>query len=90
MTITPSEDIRDVLTGLRNADAMENALSIMEPQAARLESYPEVRRWLEDDIRETHGQIKSGREARTAALGGAASMLFVGYWGSQPFTNQPS
>lgn len=37
---------------------MENqALSIMRPQVARIESYPEVARRLEQHIKETEGQI---------------------------------
>jgi ferritin-like metal-binding protein YciE len=40
------------LLGLRNAHAMENqALSIMKPQVARIENYPEVARRLEEHIR---------------------------------------
>jgi hypothetical protein len=48
MTITASEDVREAfITGLRNAHAMEKqALSIMEPQVGRLESYPDVARRL--------------------------------------------
>jgi ferritin-like metal-binding protein YciE len=52
-------DTRDLfITGLRNAHAMENqALSIMRPQVARIESYPDVKRKLEQHIVETEGQI---------------------------------
>ncbi|MGZ2384695.1 ferritin-like domain-containing protein [Rhizobium brockwellii] len=47
-----------IVTGLKNAHAMENqALSIMRPQVARIESYPEVARRLEQHITETEGQI---------------------------------
>lgn len=46
------------VTGLKNAHAMENqALSIMKPQAARIESYPEVEAQLNRHIAETEGQI---------------------------------
>ncbi len=47
------------ITGLKNAHAMENqALSIMKPQLARVEHYPEIADRLEAHIRETNGQIK--------------------------------
>jgi len=47
------------VTGLRNAHAMENqALSIMKPQLARIETYPEVAAQLDKHFRETEGQIK--------------------------------
>ncbi|MDR6821071.1 ferritin-like metal-binding protein YciE [Neorhizobium sp. 2083] len=47
-----------IITGLKNAHAMENqALSIMRPQVARIEHYPEVARRLEQHISETEGQI---------------------------------
>lgn len=46
------------LTGLKNAHAMENqALSIMKPQASRIENYPEVEAQLNRHIAETEGQI---------------------------------
>ncbi|MBZ9676159.1 ferritin-like domain-containing protein [Mesorhizobium sp. ES1-1] len=46
------------IDGLRNAHAMENqALSIMKPQVARIENYPEVASRLQQHIRETEGQI---------------------------------
>jgi len=46
------------VTGLRNAHAVEKqALSIMEPQVARIENYPEVADRLRLHIEETHGQI---------------------------------
>ncbi|MFP5075671.1 ferritin-like domain-containing protein [Rhizobium sp. YIM 134829] len=52
-------DVREIfVTGLKNAHAMENqALSIMKPQVARIENYPEVAAKLEQHIRETEGQI---------------------------------
>lgn len=57
--MTYSETTRDIfVTGLRNAHAMENeALSVMRPQVARLESYPEMKALLERHIYETEGQI---------------------------------
>lgn len=46
------------ITGLKNAHAMENqALSIMKPQASRIENYPEVEAQLNRHITETEGQI---------------------------------
>jgi len=46
------------VTGLKNAHAMENqALSIMKPQVARIENYPEVEAQLNRHIAETEGQI---------------------------------
>lgn len=54
---------RDVLqelfvTGLKNAHAVEKqALSIMTPQATRIENYPEVADRLRLHIEETNGQI---------------------------------
>jgi ferritin-like metal-binding protein YciE len=46
------------VTGLKNAHAMENqALSIMKPQLARIENYPEVAAKLDQHIHETEGQI---------------------------------
>lgn len=54
--MTETADI--FITGLRNAHAMENqALSIMRPQVARIENYPDVARRLELHITETEGQI---------------------------------
>ena len=47
------------ITGLKNAHAMENqALSIMKPQASRIESYPEVEAKLNQHIAETEGQVR--------------------------------
>lgn len=47
------------ITGLKNAHAMENqALSIMRPQATRIESYPEVEAMLNRHVSETEGQIQ--------------------------------
>src|ERR1700712_3590094 len=55
-----SKDIRSLfVTGLRDAHAMENqALSIMKPQAKRIENYPDVQQKLEQHISETEGQLK--------------------------------
>ncbi len=54
------ESITDLyVTGLKNAHAMENqALSIMRPQVARIESYPDVLARLEQHIRETEMQVE--------------------------------
>lgn len=53
---TTSQDL--FITGLKNAHAMENqALSIMKPQASRIENYPEVEAQLNKHIAETEGQI---------------------------------
>jgi ferritin-like metal-binding protein YciE len=47
------------VTGLKNAHAMENqALSIMKPQASRIENYPDVQEQLQQHIAETEGQIE--------------------------------
>ena len=47
------------VTGLRNAHAMEHqALSIMKPQVARIEQYPEVAHRLQQHITETEAQIQ--------------------------------
>jgi ferritin-like metal-binding protein YciE len=46
------------IVGLRNAHAVEKqALSIMTPQVARIENYPEVADQLRKHIEETNGQI---------------------------------
>lgn len=52
-------DIRDIfITGLRNAHAMESqALSVIDTQLGRLESYPEMITMLQQHRRETEGQI---------------------------------
>lgn len=53
---TTSHDL--FVTGLKNAHAMENqALSIMKPQASRIENYPDVEAQLKRHIAETEGQI---------------------------------
>ncbi len=47
------------ITGLKNAHAVEKqALSIMTPQVARIENYPEVAERLRSHIDETNGQIE--------------------------------
>nr|WP_314255881.1 ferritin-like domain-containing protein [uncultured Devosia sp.] len=54
---TTSHDL--FVTGLKNAHAMENqALSIMKPQASRIENYPDVEAMLNRHIKETEGQIE--------------------------------
>jgi ferritin-like metal-binding protein YciE len=61
-TYEPSTNDRLVelfLTGVKNAHALEQqALSIMEPQVARIENYPEMAERLRAHIQETHGQIE--------------------------------
>lgn len=54
-----SEEIRDIfVAGLRNAHAMESqALSVIDAQLSRLESYPEMITMLQQHRRETEGQI---------------------------------
>lgn len=54
-----TERVRELfVTGLKNAHALEKqALSIMEPQVARIENYPEVAERLRSHIEETHQQI---------------------------------
>lgn len=53
---TTSHDL--FVTGLKNAHAMENqALSIMKPQASRIENYPDVEAQLKKHIAETESQI---------------------------------
>lgn len=56
---TASTGLRDLfVVGLRNAHAVEKqALSIMEPQVARIKDYPEVADRLRLHIEETNGQI---------------------------------
>lgn len=58
-----NETLEIYLTGLRNAHALENeAVSIMSRQVERLESYPEVRKRLQEHIRETEAQQKRLQE----------------------------
>lgn len=54
-----SEATRDIfIAGLRNAHAMESqALSVIDTQLGRLESYPEMITMLQQHRRETEGQI---------------------------------
>lgn len=67
---------RDVfIIGLRNAHAMENqALSIMRPQVARLEHYPDVAARLKEHIAETEGQL-SRLDKLLGDAGSSASAL---------------
>jgi ferritin-like metal-binding protein YciE len=79
------------LTGLKNAHALEKqALSIMEPQVARIENYPEVADRLRAHIEETHGQInrldeilarfdESASGLKDAALSMAGGMAALGH-----------
>lgn len=58
--MAPNQDtLRELfVVGLRNAHAVEKqALSIMTPQVARIENYPEVADRLRAHIEETNGQI---------------------------------
>jgi ferritin-like metal-binding protein YciE len=57
---TAGNEAREIfITGLRNAHAMEKqALSIMKPQAERIENYPEVLAKLRQHITETEGQVQ--------------------------------
>lgn len=68
--------LRELFTvGLRNAHAVEKqALSIMEPQVARIENYPEVAERLRAHIEETNGQIARIDEL-LEGLGTSASAL---------------
>ena len=73
------------LSGLRNAHAVENqALSIMKPQLARIEHYPEVTERLRAHIEETNGQIArldeilSGLETSSSAIKDAALSMTGG------------
>ncbi|KTT73770.1 ferritin-like domain-containing protein [Sphingomonas endophytica] len=87
---TDQDSLRELfITGLRNAHAVEKqALSIMTPQIARIEHYPEVAERLREHVDETNGQIErldellaafdtSGSALKDAALsmtGGMAAM----------------
>ncbi len=59
MTETGASEARDVfIAGLRNVHALETqALSIIETQLGRIESYPEMRAMLQQHHQETQGQI---------------------------------
>jgi ferritin-like metal-binding protein YciE len=87
-----NETIRTLfVTGLRNAHAMENqALSIMKPQVARIENYPEVAARLQQHITETEGQIQrleqilggldeSHSSLKDAALSFSGAMAALGH-----------
>jgi len=71
-----TDQVRSIfVTGLRDAHAMEKqALSIMEPQVARLESYRDVAQHLKEHIQETQGQIER-LEAILTSLGESSSGL---------------
>ncbi|WP_309208287.1 ferritin-like domain-containing protein [Pelagibacterium sp. 26DY04] len=59
MMFTNDDALSVLVTGLKNAHAMENqALSIMKPQVQRIENYPDMRARLEQHIGETEGQIE--------------------------------
>ena len=60
MALETAESIRSTfVTGLRDAHALENqALSIMNRQLERLESYPDVAARLRAHVEETNGQIR--------------------------------
>ena len=76
-------------TGLKNAHAMEKqALSILKPQAGRIESYPDMKARIEQHIAETEGQIErlesifdqvdekhSGFKDMVLSIGGAMAAL---------------
>lgn len=79
------------ITGLRNAHAVEKqALSIMTPQVARIEHYPEVADRLRLHIEETNGQIErldailadfdaSGSALKDVGLGLSGSMAALAH-----------
>src|SRR5690606_20849724 len=58
--MTRNEEVLSAfVTGVKNAHAMEKqALSILKPQAARIESYPDMKQRIERHITETEGQIE--------------------------------
>lgn len=76
-------------TGLKNAHAMEKqALSILKPQAGRIENYPDMKARIEQHITETEGQIErletifeqidekhSGFKDMVLSMGGAMAAL---------------
>ena len=91
-TSSTSDSLRELfITGLRNAHALENqALSIMKPQLARIESYPEGADRLRSHIEETNGQIErldeilaqfetSGSALKDAGLSLSGSMAALGH-----------
>jgi ferritin-like metal-binding protein YciE len=90
--MTHSDEARSVfVTGLKNAHAMENqALSILRPQADRLENYPELAEHLWQHVAETEGQMDrlerilegmgEDRSAlKDAALSVAGGVLAIGH-----------
>jgi ferritin-like metal-binding protein YciE len=76
MPTTTADRLQELfIVGLRNAHALEKqALSIMTPQATRIEHYPELADRLQSHIEETHGQI-SRLEQVLADLGESHSTL---------------
>lgn len=58
--MTTQHSVSDLfIVGLRNAHAVEKqALSIMSPQVARIENYPEIADRLREHIEETNHQIE--------------------------------
>ena len=73
---TTSDTLRDLfVTGVVNLHAVEKqALSIMTPQVARIEHYPDVAERLHLHIEETNGQIARLDEI-LAGLGTSASTI---------------
>jgi ferritin-like metal-binding protein YciE len=79
------------VVGLHNAHALEKqALSIMTPQASRIEHYPELADRLQSHIEETHGQIsrleqilsdhgESRSTLKDTVLGLAGGMAAIGH-----------
>jgi ferritin-like metal-binding protein YciE len=79
------------IVGVRNAHAVEKqALSIMTPQVARIENYPEVADRLRLHIEETNGQIErldeilaaldtSGSALKDTALSMSGSMAAIAH-----------
>ena len=51
---------QNYLAWLRDAHAMEEqALAMMQSMASRLETYPQLRKRIQDHIRETEGQVSA-------------------------------
>jgi len=88
---SPDKTLSLYIAGLRDAHAMEHqALSIMRPQASRIESYPEVAEKLVAHIAETDTQIerlaailtgldKNHSGLKDMALSAAGSMAALGH-----------
>jgi ferritin-like metal-binding protein YciE len=90
--MTTEHSISDLfITGLKNAHGVEKqALSIMTPQVARIENYPEVADRLREHIEETNHQIErldeilegldtSGSGLKDMALGFTGSMAAMAH-----------